>query len=342
VTIRSAASLRGVLAIAAAVAALGVVALVATGNGAAQGSASAVNVAGVVTVTTDLAYEGSQAAGTGMVLTRAGQVLTNNHVIKGATSIRVTLPASGKSYSAKVLGYSVGGDIALLQLENASGLGTVTTGDSSRVRIGESVTAVGNAGGRGTTTSSTGKVTALNRSITVSDGGRSTARLSNLIEIDAELEPGDSGGPLLDSLDHVVGMNSAASLGFRFEASNDGYSIPINRALAVVGQVRSGSGSVTVHVGSTPLLGVSISPAFGGDNPGALVADVAPGLPADKAGIVAGSTITRLDGKAVGSYAQLTTLLLRHHAGDTVTVRWADPSGAFHTARVKTVSGPPQ
>jgi S1-C subfamily serine protease len=137
-------------------------------------------------------------------------------------------------------------------------------------------------------------------------------------------------------------MNAAASLGFRFEASNDGYSIPINRALAVVKQVRGGQGSATVHVGSTPLLGVSISPAAAGDDSGALVASVAPGLPADRAGIVAGSTITRLDGKPVGSYTQLTALLLRHHAGDRVTVHWADPSGAVHTARIKTAAGPPQ
>ena len=319
------------------VAALGI-----AGTGSARDSATAVKVAGVVTVTTDLAFEGSSAAGTGMVLTRAGQVLTNNHVIKGATAIRVRIPSTGRTYRATVLGYSIGGDVALLQLTNASGLSTVTTGDSSLVRVGQAVTAVGNAGGRGTPTSSTGKVTALDRAITVSDGGRSTARLAHLIEIDAELEPGDSGGPLLDSLDRVVGMNAAASLGFRFEASNDGYSIPINRALTVVKQVRGGQGSATVHVGSTPLLGVSISPAAAGDDSGALVASVTPGLPADRAGIVAGSTITRLDGKPVGSYRQLTALLLRHHAGDRVTVHWADPSGALHTARIKTAAGPPQ
>jgi S1-C subfamily serine protease len=319
-----------------------VAALGAAGTGMASDSATAVNAAGVVTVTTDLAFDGSSAAGTGMVLTRSGEVLTNNHVIKGATSIRVTIPSSRNSYSATVLGYSVGEDIALLRLKNASGLSTVTTGNSSQVRIGQAVTAVGNAGGRGTTISSTGKVTALNRSITVSDGGRSTARLTNLIEIDAELEPGDSGGALLDSRGRVIGMNAAASLGFRFEASNDGYAIPINRALAVVKQVRSGRGSAAVHVGSTPLLGVSISSVVTGDGSGAVVADVAAGLPADKAGVVAGSTITRLDGKPVGSYAQLTALLLRHHAGDVVTVRWSDPSGAFHTARIKTAAGPPQ
>ncbi len=299
------------------------------------------DVAGVVTVTTDLAFEGSSAAGTGMVLTGSGQVLTNNHVIKGATSIRVHVPSTGRTYRATGLGYSMGGDIALLQVANASGLTTVTTGDASRVHVGQAVTAVGNAGGRGRTTSSSGKVTALDRAITVSDGGRLTARLAHLIEIDAELEPGDSGGPLLDSLDHVIGMNSAASLGFRFEASNDGYSIPINRALAVVKQVRAGQGSAVVHVGSTPLLGISIAPPTG-DNAGALVESVASGLPADRAGIVAGSLITRLDGQQVGSYAELTALLLRHHAGDSVTVRWSDPSGTLHTARIKTAVGPPQ
>jgi len=334
---RSATSLRIALCGSALVAAFA-----AAGTSSASSSATAVDVPGVVTVSTDLAFEGSSAAGTGMVLTRSGEVLTNNHVIKGATSIRVTIPVTGKTYRATVRGYSIGGDVALLQLANASSLSTVTTGDSTGVHVGQAVTAVGNAGGRGMPTSSTGKVTALDRSITVTDGGRSTARLSHLIEIDAELEPGDSGGPLLNALHRVIGMNAAASIGFRFEASNDGYSIPINRALSVVQQVRSGQGTATVHVGSTPLLGVSISPAPVGESPGAVVADIAHGLPADRAGMVPGSTITRLDGKPVGSYTQLTALLLRHHAGDTVTVRWSDPSGTIHTARIKTAAGPPQ
>jgi len=318
-------------------------ALAAAGAGFARQSAQTATTSGVVNITTNLAYENGSAAGTGMVITSSGQVLTNNHVIKGATSIRVTLPANGRSYSATVLGYSVGGDIALLQLKNGFGLTTVKLGNSSTAKVGQTVTAVGNAGGRGTPSSSVGRITALHRTITVSAGRRAAARLENLIQIDASLEPGDSGGPLLDSSDRVIGMDAAASVGFQFETSNEGYAIPINRALSVVKQILARKSSASVHIGSTPLLGVSVSPApFGYGDAGAYVVGVASGSPADKAGIVSGSTIIRIDGHDVASYDQLTTYLLRHHAGDVVTVTWLDGSGVRHTAKIKTIAGPPQ
>jgi S1-C subfamily serine protease len=320
------------------------VALVSAGLAFARDAARVAEEAGVVSINTGLAYENGSAAGTGMVLTPSGQVLTNNHVIRGATTIRVTLPSAGRSYGASVLGYSVSGDIALLQLKKASGLATVRLGNSALVRVGQPVTAVGNALGQGTLTSSTGSVIGLDRTITVSDGRGATSRLSHLIQIDASLEPGDSGGPTLDGSARVIGIDTAASVGFQFQSSNEGYAIPINRALAIVGQIRTGKSSATVHVGSTPLLGISVAPrSYGyGSGTGAYVASVASGLPADRAGIVAGSTITRLDGTTVRSYDQLTTILLRHHAGDTVNVTWLDPYGTSHTARVKTVAGPPQ
>jgi len=317
-------------------------ALAAASLGFARSSARAVDTSGVVNITTGLAYESGYAAGTGMVITSSGLVLTNNHVIRGATTIRVTFPSTGRSYGARVLGYSVSGDIALLQLKNAPALTSVRLGNSAQVRVGQSVTAVGNAGGQGTLTSSNGTVVALNRTITVSDERQATAQLSHLIQIDAPLEPGDSGGPTLDTSAHVIGIDTAASAGFRFESTNEGYAIPINRAMAIVGQIRAGRSSATVHVGTTPLLGVSVAPASSGSDDGAYVVSVATGSPADKAGIEAGSTIVRLDGTTVRSYDQLATILLRHHAGDTVTVTWIDRSGASHTAKIKTASGPPQ
>ena len=123
--------------------------LVAGGLGFAHRSEGAVTAAGIVNVTTDLAYENGSAAGTGMLLTRSGRVLTNNHVIRGATTIRVADPKTARWYSATVLGYSVSGDIALLQLKNAANLSTVSIGDSSRIKVGQRVTALGNAGGVG-------------------------------------------------------------------------------------------------------------------------------------------------------------------------------------------------
>jgi S1-C subfamily serine protease len=324
-------------------AALACLGLVLGGLGFASQSRGAVRVAGVVNVTTNLAYASGSAAGTGMVLTGSGQVLTNNHVIRGATAIRVSDPSTGRSYAATVIGYSVSGDIALLQLRNAAHLSTVSIGDSSQVKVGQRVTAVGNAGGGGgTPISAAGAVTGLNQSIVVSDERGASARLVNLIRIDAALEPGDSGGPLFNSSGRVIGMDTAASIGFEFRSSGEGYAIPINRALQVARQISAGHASATVHVGPTPFLGISLAPSRSNLGSGPFVAGVAPNSPADRAGIAVGSLITRVDGHAVSSPDELTTALLRHKAGDAVTLRWIDRLGAGHTKRVKTAAGPPQ
>jgi S1-C subfamily serine protease len=319
-----------------------VIAVVA-GFGFAHRSQAAVTSTGVVNITTGLAYDNGVAAGTGMVITGSGRVLTNNHVIRGATAIRVTDPATSRSYGATVVGYSVTGDVAVLQLKNASRLHTVSIGDSSHVRIGQPVTALGNAGGAGGAPArATGRVTGLNQAITVSDStGGARARLTNLIRIDAALEPGDSGGPLLDSSGRVIGMDTAASVGFEFTSTNQGYAIPIDRALSVVDQIVARRGSATVHVGATPFLGVRLASYREGLGAGVFVDGVAPGKPADRAGVAAGSMITRVDGHEVSSPDELQALLLRHKAGDSVGLRWIDPAGAMHSQSIKTASGPP-
>jgi len=315
----------------------------ASGLGFASRSDGALSTAGIVNVTTNLAYESGSAAGTGMVLTSSGRVLTNNHVIRGATKIRVTDPGSGRSYSARVLGYSVTADVALLQLSGASSLPTVSIGDSSRVQIGHRVTALGNAGGTGgIPRSSTGSVTGLNTSIVVSDGRGGSARLSNLIRIDATLEPGDSGGPLVNTSGRVIGIDTAATVGFEFSSSREGYAIPINRALGIVKQINAGRSSATVHIGATPFLGISLSSSSGSGVGGTFITGVGPNSPAARAGITVGGLITRIDGISILSPEQLTTYLLRHRAGDTVTLRWIDRAGMGHTTRVKTTAGPPQ
>jgi S1-C subfamily serine protease len=326
-----------------AFAAVTVVAVVA-GFGFAHRSSAAVTATGVVNITTNLAYQNGAAAGTGMVITRSGRVLTNNHVIRGATTIRVTDPTSNRTWNATVVGYSVSGDVALLQLRSARNLRTVTLGDSSTVRLGQGVTALGNAGGAGGAPArSTGRVTGLNQAITVSDHeGGSRARLTNLIRIDASLEPGDSGGPLFDSAGRVIGMDTAASVGFQFETSNEGYAIPINRALAVVRQITTSTSSATVHVGATPFLGVSLTSYRQGLGSGPVVAGIATGTPAARAGIATGSLITRIDGRAVSSPDDVQAAILRHRAGEIVTVRWIDPDGAIHSVGIKTIAGPPQ
>ena len=322
-----------------------VAALAAAALGVAGRAAGATLGTGIVDVTTNLGYQNASAAGTGMVLTASGEVLTNNHVIRGATTIRVIEPSSGHSYTATVVGYSVTSDIAVLQLTGASHLHTVSLGNSSTVRLGQRVTAAGNAGGaNGKPITAAGKVTALGQSIVASDEGGLSEQLVGLIRTDAALQPGDSGGPLLNAAGRVIGMDTAASTGFQFQSSTQAFAIPINRALATAKQIVAGQASATVHIGSTPFLGLSIAaPAAGpGGTSGLSVAQVVSGSPADQAGIVAGDTLTAVDGQPVSSYDALSALLLAHNAGETVTLDWVDLAGVAQTATVQTAVGPPQ
>jgi S1-C subfamily serine protease len=324
--------------------AAGVAALAAAAFSFAPRPAEAALSTGVVDVTTTLGLQNGTAAGTGMVLTASGEILTNNHVIRGATDMRVIDPSTGRSYTATVVGYSVTSDVAVLQLNGASHLHPIAVGNSSNAKVGQLVTAVGNAGGKGgKPATAKGKITGIGRSIVASDGEGLSERLNGLIQINAALQPGDSGGPLVNAAGRVIGMDTAASADFEFQSSHEGYAIPINRAIALAKQIKAGRASATVHSGSTPFLGVSVADASGGQGPaGALVAGVVPGSPADQAGIVPGDTITAVNGRTVSSYAVLASLLLQYHAGDTVTLQWIDGTGMTQTAAVVTATGPPQ
>ena len=223
---------------------------------------------GLVDINTTLGYQQEQAAGTGIVLSSNGVILTNNHVIDGATSISVTDVGNQKTYTASVVGYDRTKDIAVLQLHNASGLQTATLGNSSNASVGEQVVGIGNAGGTGGTPSAAGgTVTALNQSITASDEGDGTSeQLSGLIETNADIQPGDSGGALVDTSGQVLGVDTAASAGFSFQSNdqsqgNQGFAIPINTALSIARAIEAGAGSSTVHIGETAFLGVEISPS---------------------------------------------------------------------------------
>ena len=312
----------------------------------AQGASAAVitRTAGVVVINTNLAYQNAAAAGTGMILSSSGLVLTNNHVIKGATTIKVVVPATHRSYTATVLGYDTGNDVALLQLQGAKNLKTVTLGNSSKAKTGQSVTAIGNAGGTGVLTSATGRVTALRQAITASDEDGSSEQLTGLIQTNAGLQPGDSGGPLEDATGHVLGMDTAASSGFVMESQgNEAYAIPINKAVTIAKQIESGH-SETAHIGATAFLGVSVEPVDqgGGGGPGALIAETVPGGPADQAGLVAGDVIVSFDGETVDSPTTLGALVLKHLPGDSVAVVYLDQLGDQQTITVTLGSGPPQ
>ena len=309
---------------------------------------------GTVVIETNLAYEGAAAAGTGMVLTPSGEILTNNHVIKGATTIKVVVPGTKHSYTASVLGYDASRDVAVLQLRNASNLTTAVIGNSSALKVGAKVTAVGNANGTGTLTSATGTVTGLAKSISVQDDNGGTEQLKSLIETNAALQPGDSGGPLFNTSGKVVGMDTAASTGSGFgfaayERSTDAYAIPINTAMAIAKQIVAGIGSATVHVGGTGFLGIDVggfqpSPFVGGNGSaasGVVIAGLVPSGSAAGAGLTQGDLITAVDGTAVSSATGLQTVILTHKPGDAVHITYVDATGQQQTATVTLKSGPP-
>jgi S1-C subfamily serine protease len=221
---------------------------------------------GLVVISSNLQYEGDAAAATGMIISSSGLVLTNNHVIDGTTGLTATVVSTGQRFTAQWLGYDKSGDIAVLQLEGASGLHPVPLGDSGTVKVGNGVVAMGNADGTGRISTVTGTITGLNRSITASDNGTDESEnLTGMIQTDADIIPGDSGGPISNVNGQVVGMDTAASsdtVGFGQESV--GFAIPINRAISVANEIISGHSSSVVRVGSTGFLGVIVTPGSNG------------------------------------------------------------------------------
>jgi S1-C subfamily serine protease len=270
-----------------------------------------------------------------MILTSAGEVLTNNHVVAGATSLTVTVVATGQTYQASVVGVDPAEDVAVVQMQGASGLDTVTVSGTS-ASVGDKVVGVGNAGGvGGTPSAATGQVTALDQSITATDeGGGNAEQLTGLIETDAAIAAGDSGGPLFTSDNQVVGMDTAASSGGAAQA----YAVPIAKAVSIAQQIESGNTGGNVQSGSSGFLGVGVDTQADGE--GADVAQVVPDGPAATAGIVAGDVITSIDGTVVSSASGLSSAMSALKAGDQVQVTWTDAYGQSHQATVTLASGP--
>jgi S1-C subfamily serine protease len=314
-----------------------------SGSGSGQRGvtpATAKQEAGVVTVNSVLRYQNAESAGTGMILSSDGEVLTNNHVIRGSTSISATVVSTGRTYQAVVVGYDIGADVAVLQLQGASGLPTARIGDSAAIAVGDAVLAVGNVGGTGgSPTISNGSVTALNQTITASDESNGTSEdLTGMIETDASVRPGDSGGPLLNA-GRVVGIDTAGSDGFSIESGGGaGFAIPIDTAVGLARQIEARHGTAAIHIGATAFLGVSVRANPAGN--GALVAGVVGGSPAESAGIAAGDTVTSIDGSSVDSPNGLADLLVVTHPGQRVQVGWTDSGGTAHSAALRLASGP--
>jgi S1-C subfamily serine protease len=346
----------------AAVAAGSAWAVAATGKSTLSTAAIATRTdPGLVDVTSTLGDQHAIAKGTGMVLTSTGEVLTNNHVIAGATSITARDIGNGRSYRATVVGYSENHDVAVLQLRGASGLATVSLGDSTKVAAGQKVVALGNAEGRGGTPAvATGRVTALGSSITAVDEGDGVAEhLTGMIRTDAGIQPGDSGGPLVDTAGQVIGMDTAASTraasgpgmtstkATTASVSTTAFSVPINDAITVADQIEAHQSSASVHIGATAFLGVAVEPSDGqGVSPGgqsaagAVIEGAVPGTPAAQVGLSAGDVLNSLGGHTIGSSAELRTVLQDYHPGDRVRISWTDQTGQTQTATAVLTTGP--
>jgi S1-C subfamily serine protease len=328
---------------------------------AAVGSSSSLTTAqitsqtspGLVDVTSTLGYANGVAEGTGMVLTSTGEVLTNNHVVEGATSIKVRDVGNGRTYTAKVVGYSETDDVAVLQLQGASGLKTVSLGDSSGVATGQKVVALGNAEGKGGEPAvATGSITGLGQTITAEDEGTGNAEhLTDLIETNANIEPGDSGGPLVNSSGQVVGMDTAAStsnstqIGTTAATTTTAFAIPINRALSLADQIEAGKSSATVHIGATAFLGVEVASSssgngYGQSGSGVPVEGVLQGTAAAAAGIGQGDAIVSVGGHQVSSASALQSAIQRYSPGDRVTITWTNLDGQTQSSTVTLTTGP--
>ncbi|MBF4577323.1 trypsin-like peptidase domain-containing protein [Frondihabitans sp. VKM Ac-2883] len=309
-------------------------------------SASATEKQGVVTIVSTLDYnESSKSAGTGMVMTSDGEILTNNHVVQGATSIQVTVVSTGKTYTAKVVGTDATNDVAVLKLEDASGLQTVSFGENDTVAAGDTVHSTGNAEGTGSLVTAKGTVLATDQSITVqSESGSGTESLKNLIEVSADVVSGDSGGPLRNADGDVIGIITAASSG---TSDTTGYAIPISSALSIASNILDGNESGTIQIGLPAFLGAQISSTGTGSGTGTgttgsgvTIAGTVSGSAAAKAGLVAGDTITAIDSKAVTDADSLTSTIQSYNPGDSVKVTYTDANGASKTVTVTLGEGP--
>jgi S1-C subfamily serine protease len=314
------------------------------GPGTASVNATAATSAqkiGVVTIVSTINYDpNTQAAGTGIILSSKGEILTNNHVVEGSTSIKVTVESTGASYTAKVVGTDETDDVAVLQLVDSSGADvtglTKATIDTDTLSAGDTVASVGNAEGTGNLVAASGTVTALDQSITVAnDITGANENLTGLIETDADVVSGDSGGPLIDKQGEVTGMVTAASSGSR---NVTGYAIPINTAVSIAKKIVNGEASSTIVIGLPAFLGVELATDQTGT--GVLVSGIVASSAAAGTGLAAGDTITAVDGAPATTADSLSSLIKAHAVGDQVTITYTDASGASQQVTVTLAAGP--
>ena len=285
-------------------------------------------------VSIDVKNQGQEDQGTGMILSSNGEVMTNNHVValaEGGGTITVTESGTTKAQSATLVGADPSKDAALLQIKGASGLPTITFGNSDKLVVGDGVVAIGNALGlaAGTPTVTQGIVSALGRTVTAGDQtSTATETLTDMIQTDAAINPGNSGGPLIDTAGQVIGMNTAVAGASSdgSSAQNIGFAIPSSTLESLLGELQKGgtinTGGGVIGVDVTTLT-TQLQQQYGfTPTQGAVILSVLPGSPAARAGLQQGDVIVAVDGKAVNSADQLQSVLAKTKPGQTVPVTY--------------------
>jgi S1-C subfamily serine protease len=302
-----------------------------SGSTDTTGTASGSQLAGLVRIVSTNSYTGSEGVGTGLVLTSDGEVVTNHHVVEGATSIKVTVMSTGTTYTSHLVGTDASDDVAVLDLDDASGLSTVST-DTDPVSVGDAVTAVGD--GNGTVdhlSSATGTVIATDQPVTTQDEGTASSEsLQGMIAISSDVVPGYSGGATYDADGEVIGMTTAATSNTQ---DPDGYAIPIARVLTVAEDLTNGVSNADYDYARPAFLGIGLAS-------GTTVQGVYDGTPAADAGIKAGDSITSVGGVETTTATQLQAAIAQHSPGDDVKVTWTDAGGSTHSATVTLAKGP--
>ena len=281
-------------------------------SGVAQVSARLANSVVTVSSLLDGTVGSSEATGTGVVVTSSGEILTNAHVVEGATEVRIRFAGDTEPIAARVLATDTGNDLALLKV-NAAGLVAATFAKPGSVRVGDPVVAIGYAlaldGGPSVTT---GIVSALQRTIFTESGA-----LNSLIQTDAAISSGNSGGPLVNLRGEVVGINTAVARGDTGSSANNiGFAISVDEVLAVLEQLRGQAAGESREEG---FLGVSLEARTDG-GAGSIIATVQPGSPAQKAGIRVDDIVLAVDGEQVNGQAGLVAAIRDRNPGDTISV----------------------
>lgn len=307
----------------------------ASSSGAATGdiSAAIININGTV--------PGGRISGTGMIIAADGTALTNNHVVAGTSDLTAQFGAAGRRYAVTVLGVDPTQDVALIRLVGVRNLPVVPLETSGVVNLGDDVTAEGNAlGHNGAPVVVTGQVISLDETLTVlSEGNQTSNTLAGLIQFNAPIQPGDSGGPLLDSAGRVIGMDTAASPTQGDQGAEFGAAIPIETAVGIAHLMMGGATSPYIQPGHSGILGLSVADSDAGG--GAKVVSLTAGDAGALAGIRLGDVITSFAGTALTSAADFQAASQGWLPGDRVAISWRDTAGAAHTATLALSAGPP-